>query len=457
MADTTLLPGMADEPATRDAPSPSEQVAASLAEPRLRRPDRKQVLMRPCSLEELLPEGHQVRTLWAVVERLDLSAFYAPLKARGEAPGRAATDPKLLVALWLWGATQGVGSARELARLCGEHDAYRWLCGGVSVNYHTLSDFRTDHGPALDELFTQVLAMLMERKLVSVKRISQDGMRVRASAGGGSFKREEKLVDALAAAEAQVEALKLQAEQPENDDRSARQRAARERAARERVQRVEAALGQMPELKAVKERHNGKKSDQPPRASVTDAEARKMKMADGGFRQAYNVQLAADTGSRAIVGVDVSNLGTDQPQSEPMRQQVEDRTRRTGGDVEEHLMDGGFIKIEAIERAEAEGVKVYAPPKKTKDVDDPFAPQPRDTEATAAWRQRMGTPEGQAVYKLRASTSETVNADLRTYRGLGRFLVRGLGKARCVALWSALAYNLMHFGTALLVSVAPVG
>jgi transposase len=447
---------MADEPATPDAPSSSGQ-AVPPAEPRLRRPDRKQVLMRPCSLEELLPEGHQVRTLWAVVERLDLSAFYAPLKARGEQPGRAATDPALLVAVLLWGATQGVGSARELGRLCGEHDAYRWLCGGVSVNYHTLSDFRTDHAAALDELFTQVLAMLMERKLVSVKRISQDGMRVRASAGGGSFKREEKLVEALAAAKAQVEALKRQAEQPENDDRSARQRAARERAARERVERVEAALGQMPELKAIKEKHNGKKSDQPPRASVTDAEARKMKMADGGFRQAYNVQLAADTGSRAIVGVEVSNLGTDQPQSEPMRQQVEDRTRRTGGDVEEHLMDGGFIKMEAIERAEAEGVKVYAPPKKTKDVDDPFAPQPRDTEATAAWRQRMGTPEGQAVYKLRASTSETVNADLRTYRGLGRFLVRGLVKARCVALWSALAYNLMHFGTALLVSVAPVG
>lgn len=434
-----------------DEPAALPMTSQEQAPPRLRRPDRRQVVMRPCSLEELLPEGHEVRTLWAVVERLDLSAFHVPLKARGEQPGRAATDPMLLVALLLWGATRGVGSAREVARLCQEHDAYRWLCGGVSVNYHTLSDFRTDHAAALDELFTLVLAMLMERKLVSVKRISQDGMKVRASAGAGSFRREEKLAEALAAAEAQIEALKLQADQPENDDRSARQRAAQERAARERVERAQAALAQMPQLKAIKARPNGKKSVQPPRASVTDAEARKMKMPDGGFRPAYNVQLAAETDSRAIVGVEVSNLGTDQPQSEPMRQQVE---KRAGAKVQEHLMDGGFIKMESIERAEAERVKVYAPPKKTKNVDDPYARQPRDSNATAAWRERMGSEEGQAVYKLRASTSETVNADLRTYRGLGRFLVRGLAKTRCVALWSALAYNLMHFGAALLAPAA---
>ena len=259
-------------------------------------------------------------------------------------------------------ATRGVGSARELARLCGEHDAYRWLCGGVGVNHHTLSDFRTGHADALDELFTLVLAMLMGRGLVSVRRISQDGMRVRASAGDGSFRREPKLEAALAAAAAQVAALKARADDPAaHDGRSARQRAARERAAADRRRRVEAALGQLPELKAIKARHNGKRTDRPPRASLTDAEARTMKMPDGGFRPAYNVQLASDTGSRAIVGVDVSNLGTDQPQSQPMRGQVEGRT---GGTVEEHLMDGGFIKLEAIDEAERAGVRVYAPPKR---------------------------------------------------------------------------------------------
>jgi transposase len=439
MKERSLFPGIDNEPGLARR--------ASEGEPRLRRPDRRQVLLRPCSLEELLPPEHQARTLWAVAQRLDLSGFEAALKARGEVPGRAATDPRLLVALWLWAATQGVGSAREVARLCAEHDAYRWLCGGVSVNHHTLSDFRADHALALDELFTLVLAMLMDKGLVSVKRISQDGMKVRASAGQGSFKREAKLVDALARARAQVEALNKQADEPANDDRSERKRAARERAARERQERVEAALAQMPELKAIKEKKNGKQNDQPPRASKTDAEARKMKMPDGGIRPAYNVQLATDTESRAIVGVEVCNRGTDQSQSQPMRQQVEDRL---GQKVAEHLMDGGFIKLEAIEEAENSGVMIYAPPKQTKARPDPCAPQPNDNDAIIAWRARMGSEQGQSIYKRRASTSETVNADLRTYRGLDRLLVRGVRKVRCVVLWSALAYNLMHFAHALL-------
>jgi transposase len=440
MKERSLFPGI-------DNSEPAPARRALEGELRLRRPDRRQVLLRPCSLEELLPPAHQARTLWAVAQRLDLSGFEAALKARGEAPGRAATDPRLLVALWLWAATQGVGSAREVARLCEEHDAYRWLCGGVSVNHHTLSDFRSDHALALDELFTLVLAMLMDKGLVSVKRISQDGMKVRASAGQGSFKREAKLVDALARARAQVEALKKQADEPANDDRSGRKRAAQERAARERQERVEAALAQMPELKAIKEKKNGKKNDQPPRASKTDAEARKMKMPDGGIRPAYNVQLAADTESRAIVGVEACNQGTDQSQSRPMRQQVENRSGRK---VAEHLMDGGFIKLEAIEEAENSGVMIYAPPKQTKARPDPYAPQPKDNDAIIAWRARMGSEQGQSIYKLRASTSETVNADLRTYRGVDRFLVRGVRKVRCVVLWSALAYNLMHFAHALL-------
>src|SRR3954470_14625956 len=152
-----------DAPSDEGAPVAHDSPRPAAPPPRLRRPDRSQVLLRPCSLEDLLPPGHQVRTLWAVVERLGPSPFCEPLRARGDAPGRAATDPRLLVALWLWAATRGVGSAREVERLCGEHDAFRWLCGGVRVNHHTLSDFRTGHADALDELFTLVLAMLMGR------------------------------------------------------------------------------------------------------------------------------------------------------------------------------------------------------------------------------------------------------------------------------------------------------
>jgi transposase len=439
MQKDALFPGVVDD-AVPALPSKDFK-------PRLRRPDRRQVLLQPCSLEELLPPEHEVRTLWAVVQRLDLSGFYDPLKARGCEPGRAATDPQLLVGVWLWAATRGVGSAREIARRCQEQDSFRWLCGGVNVNHHTLSDFRSAHEQALDELFTQVLVMLMDKGLVKVKRISQDGLRVRAGAGAGSFKREEKLNELLSTARAQIEALKRQADEPDNDQRSERVKAAQERAAREREKRIEQALAQMPQLKAIKQNKNGKKNDQPPRASLTDPEARKMKMPDGGIRPAYNVQLATDTESRAIIGVAVSNQGTDQSQSQPMRQQVE---QRTASNVQEHLMDGGFIKFEAIEQAHRDGVTIYAPPKETKKQPDPYAPREGDSPAITAWRQRMGTEQGQQIYQQRASTSETVNADIRCYRGLDRFLVRGLGKVRCVALWSALAYNLMHFGKALL-------
>jgi transposase len=405
--------------------------------------------MMPVSLDETIPAEHHVRVLWDVVERLDVSEFTTGLKVCVGEAGRSATDVRLLVALWLYAATQGIGSARELARLCEHHAAYRWLCGGVSVNYHTLSDFRVDHEKALDGLMTEVLAMLMEHKLVCVHRISQDGLRVRASAGKGSFRREERLRSLLEQAQAQVTALKAQREAPAGVERNARQDAARERAARERQERVHKALAALEQVKKVKARARDNQRDKrsEPRASTTDSETHLMMMPDGGFRPAYNVQVATDTASRAIVEVDVTSVGSDKAQSEPMRQRVQERTDAT---VEEHLMDGGFVKLEQIQRAEEAGVKVYAPPPQSRPNLDPHRVQDTDSVAIAAWRTRMATEEAKAIYKQRASTSETVNADLRTYRGLRPFLVRGLRKVRCVVLWSALAYNLMHFGKVLL-------
>jgi ribosome modulation factor len=171
-----------------------------------------------------------------------------------------------------------------------------------------------------------------------------------------------------------------------------------------------------------------------------------MMMPDGGFRPAYNVQVATDTGSRAIVEVDVTSAGSDQAQSEPIREQVEERA---GATVAEHLMEGGFVKREQIERAEQAGVKVYAPPQQSRQDLDPYRVRETNSPEIAAWRTRMAGEEAKAIDQERASTRETVNADLRTYRGLGPFLVRGLRKVRCVVLWSALAYHLMHFGQVL--------
>lgn len=421
--------------------------AAGLAAPpppRLRRPDRAQVVLEPVCLEERLPADHRARLVWAVVERMDLSRFAEGIAARGESPGRAATDPKLLVALWIFATLENVGSARQVERLCAEHDAYRWLCGGVTLNHHTLSDFRVRHEAELDELMTQVIAALRAQEVVPGGRMSQDGLRTRAAAGSSSFRREKTLRRLLEEARAQVLAVKRQADEAPMD--GGRQAAARARAARERVARIEAALAVLPELQAIKENPTGKPSkQQAPRVSTTDAEARRMRMGNGAVQPGYNVQFGVDTASRAIIAVDVTNSGSDQNQSEALRQQAE---RRTGRKVTEHLFDGGFVKKELIERAETSGVAIYAPLPAGKNG-QPCTHVRGDPPGVTAWRQRMTTPEAQMIYRERAATVETVNAETKTYRGMGRFLVRGLNKVRCVALWAALAYNIAHFGARL--------
>jgi transposase len=219
--------------------------------PRLRLANRQQLRLEPFDLDSLIAADHSARAIWRVLERLDLVGFYLPIKAVEGGPGQDATDPKILIALWLYALSQGVASARELDRLCGMHSAYRWICGGVSVNYHMLSDFRSEHGAALDELFSQVLAVLMHQQLVSLQRVAQDGTRVRASAGAASFRREPTLRRCLAEAKAHLAALKAAAEQPELQP-SARVKAARERAAREREARLEQAMAELPKVAAQK-------------------------------------------------------------------------------------------------------------------------------------------------------------------------------------------------------------
>lgn len=425
----------------------SSATPTPLEPPRLRRPDRRQTFLEPVNLDERLPADHRARLVWAVVAQLDLHAFEEPLVNRGATPGRSAIDPAVLVALWLYGTIENVGSARRLARLCDEHDAYRWLCGRVSVNHHTLSDFRVRHEVALDDLFTQVLTALVTQELVTVERLSQDGLRVRASAGASSFRRRQTLERLQIAARAHVERVKK--ELAHEDETTPRQKAARQRAAAEKLARVERALAVLPELEAIKQHATGKPSRQrAARVSTTDAEARRMKLPGGAIQPAYNVQFGTDVASRAIVAVDVVNTGSDAQQSAPLRQQAE---RRTGRPVKEHLFDGGFVHKDLIGAAESRGVAIYAPLPKNR-AGQPCTAERHDSPGVAAWRRRMTTPEGLKIYHQRAATAETVNAETRTYRGLGSIAVRGLRKVRCVALWAALAYNLVHFGAQLMVT-----
>jgi transposase len=358
-----------------------------------------------------------------------------------------------LVGLWLYGCTRGIGSARELARRCEESTPFLWLCGGVTVNHRLLSDFRTDHGAALDGLFTQVIASLVDKDVVKVSRISQDGVRVRVSAGASSFRREERLKDLLGQSQEHVQQLRQQVDDGVAAQLSPRQKGARKKAAEEKLARLEQAVSQLPELQqkqaeAARKAGNGKQGEmirkREPRVSTSDPEARRMKMPNGGFNPAVNVQLAADTESRAIVGVEVTCEGSDSAGlSEPMRQQVE---KRTGGTVQQHLIDGGYLRKEDIENAGA--VELFVPPKTAKSTQNrgrELEPKQGDSAAILRWKKRMASEEGQQIYKQRASTSETINADLRTHRGLTPMTVRGTSKMRCVALWCALAYNILHF------------
>ena len=416
--------------AKADMPSPPP------GEARLIRAERHQIRLMPTDLDSLLRQDHPARAIWGLVERLDLSKFEEEIAARGEHPGRPAIDPKILVSLWLYATSEGVGAAREVERLCEAHHAYLWICGGVHVNHHTLSDFRVGHQEALDELMTQVLGVLKHQGLVDLNRVAQDGMRVRASAGAASFRRQKSLKRCLREAREQVK--ELAREVHAMSGTSARRQKAREGAAKDRVERLEEALKELPKVR------EGKKARDKPgaRVSTTDPQARVMKMGDGGFRPAYNVQFAADTKTRVIVGVGVTNSGSDHAQMPPMLQNIR---KRTGEVPKEYLVDGGFAKIGSIEEVAREGVTVYAPLRKpSKKGVNPHEPKPGDSAEVVEWRQRMATPEAKEIYKERAATIETVNGDVRNWRGLNAFRVRTMPKVQCVVLWAALTYNILR-------------
>jgi transposase len=432
MGDDTdpMLPGL--PPPTRGSPAPADTA------PRYETANRIQIELTPTDLEALLPPGHAARLVWRFVEGLGLSAFHAAAKAREGTPGRPGIDPQILIALWLYATIDGVGSARELDRLCYAHEAYRWLRGGVSVNYHTLSDFRVDHHVALDDLLTQSIATLRHRGIVTLARVAQDGTRVRASAGVGSFRREGTLRACLKEAEKLVERTKRQ-----GDGGLTRAEAAQARAARDRLARVEEALAELPAVAAAKARTASKRHGATPkeaRVSTTDPEARRMKLADGGYRPAYNVQFATDHDSDVIVGVAVTNVASEQHALVPMLDQIEARVGRPAM----VLVDGGFVAHEGIDTVTARGVTVLAPVPRRRGSDEPVPVQPTDSPAVAAWRARMQTAEAKQQYRWRGAIAERLNADARTHRTLGRVLVRGVTHVHSWVLWIALAHNMVR-------------
>jgi transposase len=417
--------------------------AVDAGDARLREPVRDQVELRALDLDGLIGPAHPARTIWDYVQQLDLRALEQAVRAREHTPGQAPVSPRLLLALWLYATSEGIGSARALARLCESHDAYRWLCGGVSVNYHGLADFRTAHPDLLDRLLTESVATLSAAGVIDLDEVVQDGVRVRASAGTGSFRRKKKLHKELKKAKRLIEQLKQEA----NDDPDAsnrRIRGARERAVHERAARVAAALDKLAEIEAERERRakTNKKEvakQKEPRASTTDPQARVMKMADGGYRPAYNCQLGTVAQGQIVVSVDVAATGSDRGLLRPMLDRLK---QRYGRRPRRHLVDGGFNKNDDTEWAAGAGVKVYGPPMRSKHKTDPYAPRRDDGPGVAAWRRRMQSPHGKAVYKRR-SMGECINARFRQWR-LSQFTLRGRAKVHAVLSMFALANNILQ-------------
>ena len=432
--------------------------------PRLLEPERDQIELRAVDLESLIGADHRARLFWAYAAGLDLSALEDAIAAREGTPGHPAITPRLLVALWLYATSEGIGSARALARLCESHDAYRWLCGGVSVNHHTLADFRVGQGALLDRLLGESVAALAGARLIDLDALAQDGVRVRASAGAASFRRAATLEEHLAAAHEVVAALKSEVDaDPEASNR--RIKAARERAARERVARVAGALAVLAEIER-KKKAEGKPGAEPetpeastsdaapdapqsqpekkkkkkePRASTTDPQARVMKMADGGFRPAYNVQVVSAAGEQIVVSVEPETIGSDRGLIRPALEQVKARH----GDLPTiHLADGGYISAKDIEWAHRENVAIHCPPSKSKHGTDPFKIRDDDGDGVRAWRARMASDAGQERYKDRA-VCECIHARWRGW-GMRQFTVRGLPRVRAVVLWFALVNNILQ-------------
>jgi transposase len=439
---------------------------AGIGAPRMWEPERDTIELRAMSLDSLIGADHPARLIWAYVSRLDLRELEARIKAREGVAGHPAITPRLLLALWLYATSEGVVSARLLSRLCERDDVYRWFCGGLGVNHRTLGEFRVDHGELLNRLLAESVTALAAEGLIDLDMLSQDGVRVRASAGASSFRRRGRLEEKIAAVKGLLAELakEVDADPTANEERLRKRRAQR---AVERLSRLEAAVAKVAEIEAQQSKRQSKSkppaTPEPPlppssgadgapaepedgkprrkavRASTTDPDARVIKMPDGGFRPAYNMQIASVAGEQIVVALDVSTSSSDRGLARPMLEKIE----ATYGELpNQHLVDGGFSKNDDIEWAHGAEVAMLCPPIINKHNTDPFAPRDDDGPGISEWRKRMQSEAGKATYRKR-SIHECINARFRTW-GLLQLTVRGRAKALVVLAWYALANNILQ-------------
>jgi transposase len=465
--------------------------------------NRNQLMIRPVDVEKLVEDDHVVRAIWAMVSELDWSEFEDDVKVVEGGKGRSSHDPRLLGALWIYGYSEGVNSARELSRMCQYEPGCQWLTGMEEVNHHSLSDFRAKDKEAQDELFKQVLGMLSAEGLTELKRVMQDGTKIRAQAAVSSFRREDTLRQHLKLAQEQIEAMGS----ADSEELSQRALKAKQRMSREKKQRLEQALE---ELKKIEEKRQ--ESKKAARVSETDPEARVMKQADGGFAPSYNVQICTDASKKIIVAVETTQAGIDYDE---LTNGIDAIETNTGQTPEQMVVDGGYIKNANLEAAAERGIDLIGPvaennpeaslrkrgvspefypdkfrydeatntficpaektltfqrsgrregriehryQAKAVDCDAcPFRDQccpkasPRmvirkeDSATVQAFRAKMQTDTAKQIYRSRAEVAETPNAWIKAKFGLRQFRLRGLRKAAMEAAWACLTYNILQW------------
>jgi len=477
---------------------------SGVAKPRLRVVNRQQLVMRTFDLEKSIPADHPARAIWAMVERLDMSAFEATIKAVEGHAGQRALDPRVLTALWIYGNSEGISSARELSRWCEYEPGSQWITGLAALNYHTLSDFRVQHREALNEIFTQVLGILSADGLIELKQVMQDGTKIKANVASGSFHREQHLRQHLEVARQQVEQLS----DPNSEELSQRTARARQRAEREKKERLELALQELEKLRSEKE----PKDRADARVSTSDPQARKMKQNDGGYAASYNVQIATDAANSIIVAVGVTQDRHDGDQLIPVIEQVQ---QNTGRPPQQTVADGAYTKNTNIDAMNARGIEhigpvvedevikscqrrgvspefypaafqydgetdtYYCPAGKALLLKEsrqrngrvehnyqahsadcqacPFFKQcsPKtdarrltrieNSPAVQAFREKMATDEARQIYKRRKQVAEFPNAWIKDKLGLRKFRLRGLVKIRIEMVWACLTYNIQQW------------
>jgi transposase len=387
--------------------------------------------------EETLPSDHRARLLWGIVSQLDLSSFLSQAKAFEGQQGRDQTSVRMLLTLWLYAISVNVGSGREIERRLGSDPAFQWIVGDKRVGRTTLNEFRVSHPKALEKVFGDVLGVLMSKGLVSLDLVAQDGTRVRASASSPSFRSASALADCRRQAALHLRAVLAQSDDTDDEQ----QQRAREAKARDFQRRVDEAATVVRELQESNFR------DKTVRASTTDPEARVMKMPGSGFAPAYNVQLATagdpQGGARTIVGVRVTNVGSDYGSVGPM---IDDIEQKCGKRPSVLLADNGHASSADIRAAADRGVAALIAPQ-GRSMRKP--PNPSEDPAVASWRDRMRTDEAKEQMRARASLCELSNAHIKTRFSMASLLVRGLTKVTCMVLLASLTANLVAHAAAL--------